>query len=226
MVARLVEYVGGIVDPGIAAPLRVFLSHTSELATYPERRSFVDAAIDAVNQSGAAPGDMRWLGSQDRPAAEVCAERILSCDIYIGILGHRYGTLVPGKNLSYTEWEFEVADDAEIPRFIFLLDEEAAVPKRLVDESADHLQAGFRTRASEDRIVTRFRTAEELKGQVLQALMHERERRLCGERYPGDGLGPVLVGSAGVISGEIFTGRYFRCAMSGSIRRRFSTRWR
>lgn len=197
-------------EPDIAAPLRVFLSHASELATYPERRSFVEAAIDAVNQSGAAPGDMRWLGSQDRPAAEVCAERILSCDIYIGILGHRYGTLLPAKNLSYTEWEFEVAGDAGIPRFIFLLDEEAAVPKRFVDESADHPQATFRARASEGRMVTRFCTAEELKGQVLQALMHERERRLRGERNPGDGPGPVLVGSGGVTSGEIFTGRYSR----------------
>jgi Domain of unknown function (DUF4062) len=193
--AWLVARGGGIVDPGIAVPLRVFLSHASELATYPERRSFVEAAIDAVNQSGAAPGDMRWLGSQDRPAAEVCAERILLCDIYIGILGHRYGTLVPAKNLSYTEWEFEVAGDAGIPRFIFLLDEEAAVPKRFVDESADHPQVTFRTRASEGRIVTRFCTAEELKGQVLQALMYERERRLRGERNPGDGPGLVLVGS-------------------------------
>ncbi|MGH8833538.1 MAG: DUF4062 domain-containing protein, partial [Actinomycetes bacterium] len=180
------------------------------MATFPERRSFVDAAIDAVNQSGAVPGDMRWLGSQDRPAAEVCAERVLLCDIYIGILGHRYGTLLPGKNLSYTEWEFEVAGDAGVPRFIFLLDEEAAVPRRFVDESTEHSQATFRARASDGRVVTRFRTAEELKGLVLQALMRERERRLRGGRSLGDGSNPVLVGSAGVISGEIFTGRYSR----------------
>lgn len=210
MEVRLISHGGGIVDPDIASPLRVFLSHTSELDTYPERRSFVEAAIDAVNQSGAAPGDMRWLGSRDRPPAEVCAERIRSCDVYVGVLGHRYGTVVPATDLSHTEWEFEVAGDIGIPRFIFLLDEEAAVPKRLFDEGTGHFQAAFRARASERRVVTRFRTAEELKGQVVQALMHERERRLRAEGYPGDGPDAGLVGAAGVISGEIFTGRYAR----------------
>ena len=47
----------------------------------------------------------------------------------MGLLGLRYGTPVRDQpEVSYTELEFGTAAETGLPRLIFLLDEDAAVP--------------------------------------------------------------------------------------------------
>jgi hypothetical protein len=40
---------------------RVFISHTSEFTKYPERKSFIDAAIAAANRAKCVPYDMATM---------------------------------------------------------------------------------------------------------------------------------------------------------------------
>ena len=78
--------------------------------------------------------------------------------------------------ISYTELEFNAATDAEMPRLIFLLDENAALgipPARLFDQQAD-LQArhrAFRERLRDSGITVRkIASPEQLEVVLLQAL--------------------------------------------------------
>ncbi|MGH9217348.1 MAG: DUF4062 domain-containing protein, partial [Acidimicrobiales bacterium] len=117
-------------------PLRVFVSHTSELVSFPEKRSFVDAACAAVRRAGGVAVDMADFGARDQRSPEVCRAEVLGCDIYLGVIGFRYGTVVPGLDggVSYTEFEFDVAGQAGMPRLVFLLDEATTtIPVALVD---------------------------------------------------------------------------------------------
>ena len=119
---------------------RVFLSHTSELRNFPEKgTSYVAEAERAISAAGHVIVDMADFPAADQPAAQVCAERVRGCEVYVGVLGTRYGSPVRDKpEVSYTELEFDTATAAGLPRLVFLLDTAAAdvgIPLDAADRS-------------------------------------------------------------------------------------------
>jgi len=141
---------------GRIAPWRVFLSHTSELREHPEGRSFVDAAEAAVVRSGHAITDMAYFAARDSEPADYCRQMVEAADVYVGIVGRRYGAPLRGQpELSYTELEFQTATDLGLPRLIFLIREEAQLPQP-TDQSAEHdaRQAAFRQRLQSSEVTT------------------------------------------------------------------------
>ena len=111
---------------------QVFISHTSDMARFPEDRPFVQAALDAVGRAGMAPVDMRHFAARDGSPADYCQQRVHECEIYVAVIGFQYGSLVPGEEISFTELEFQAASVVGVPRLIFLL-EDAACPSQLND---------------------------------------------------------------------------------------------
>lgn len=76
------------------------------------------------------------FGARDQRSPEVCRAEVCGCAVYLGVIGFRYGTPVTGRDdgVSYTEFEFDVAGHAGMPRLVFLLEETTAtVPVALVD---------------------------------------------------------------------------------------------
>ena len=167
----------GVTLPAVGVPRRVFLSHTGELREYPSGRSFVTAAGDAVTRAGDTIGDMAYFTARDDKPADYCQARVRDCDVYVGLIGLRYGSPVRDRpEVSYTELEFDTATEAGKPRLMFFLDEDAAVPippGRMLDRDLD-LQA--RQRAFRDKVLNggvlaaKFASPEQLEVLLLQAL--------------------------------------------------------
>ncbi|MGZ9146695.1 MAG: DUF4062 domain-containing protein, partial [Nitrospira sp.] len=155
----------------------VFISHTSEFTTYPEKRSFVDAAKAAVNCAGCVPCDMEYFTARDQKPAQYCIDRVRECDVYLGIIGLRYGSPVRDRpEVSYTELEFEAASIAPAKtRLILLLNPDAPVsPSRFTDLKYGERQEQFRKRLSDAGIICRlFSDFHELEKLIYQALQEE-----------------------------------------------------
>ena len=159
----------------------MFLGHTSELAQFPEGRSFVAAAKDAVARAGYAVADMEYFTARESSPAEYCREVVRGCHVYVGLIGLRYGSPVRDRpDISYTELEFNVATQAVLPRLVFLLDENAAPPvlsdALLEGESAFQArQAAFRQRLRGAGVTVRtVASPEQLELLLFQALLESR----------------------------------------------------
>jgi tetratricopeptide (TPR) repeat protein len=157
---------------GMVKTDQVFVSRTSDMSGFPQGRSFVQAVLDAVGRAGCAAVDMSYFAAREGRPADYCRQRVRECEVYVAVVGFRYGSLVPDECVSYTELEFAEATAAGLPRLVFLLDDAVGtdLPDGMVDLERTQVEA-FRDRLrGAGLIVSTFASAEGLELAVFQAL--------------------------------------------------------
>src|SRR5580765_8190244 len=92
--------------------LQVFVSSTfSDLI--PERQ----AAVEAILSAGHIPAGMELFAAGDESQMEVIKQWIDESDVYLLILGGRYGSIEPKTGKSYIQLEYEYAVEKNKPLF-------------------------------------------------------------------------------------------------------------
>jgi hypothetical protein len=147
--------------------------------------------------------DMADFPAADQPPARLCMDRVRGCEVYVGVLGTRYGFLVRDKpEVSYTELEFEAATEAGLDRLVFVLDEGAAdvgLPvSALIDREFGARQDAFRTRVRDSGLVTGSFASPAALGQLVERSLRELAK---ARRVGGGGQGGRV--PAVVVAGEI-----------------------
>jgi hypothetical protein len=117
--------------------MRVFISYTAE-----DLADHAGVVADVVRRLEWVALDHRDWGASGQPSASECKRRVLSCDMLVVLVAHRYGW-VPSKDeggdniTSITRLEVSWARASAIPVLPYLINPEASWPVRFIEGLQD-----------------------------------------------------------------------------------------
>lgn len=104
--------------------LQVFVS-----STYSDLKEERQAAVEAILSSGNIPAGMELFSAGDESQMTVIKRWIDESDVYLLILGGRYGSIDAKSRKSYTHLEYEYAIEQKKPLFAIVINEKALEEK-------------------------------------------------------------------------------------------------
>lgn len=104
--------------------LQVFVS-----STFTDLQSERQAAVQAILKAGHIPAGMELFTASDKSQWEIIKRWIDESDVYMLILGGRYGSVDKETGLSYTEMEYDYAVEQKKPLFSVVIKEDALETK-------------------------------------------------------------------------------------------------
>ncbi|GGF82246.1 hypothetical protein GCM10010924_06960 [Rhizobium wenxiniae] len=111
--------------------LQVFVS-----STFTDLQSERQAAVQAILKAGHIPAGMELFTASDKSQWEIIKRWIDESDVYMLILGGRYGSVDTATGVSYTEMEYDYAVEQKKPLFSVVINEAALEAKvKLVGSS-------------------------------------------------------------------------------------------
>lgn len=166
----------------MAEQFLVYLSSTVE-----DLKDERDRAIQVIGQIGTVKTSYR---ASDYGVVETCVSDVRKCDLYVAIIGKRYGYVPDGEDdpthKSITELEYEACDredGSHIPRLIFLKSGAAGIEDKFND-SETHLATADRMRNFRQRVngssevAFEFRNLHEFAAE-LKVRLAEKEQQFA-----------------------------------------------
>ncbi|HWL73429.1 MAG TPA: DUF4062 domain-containing protein, partial [Burkholderiaceae bacterium] len=65
--------------------------------------------LDALAMIQVETDSMEFFGARPNQPLQTCLAEVAACDVVVVIVGHRYGSLVPRRSISYSEAEYREA---------------------------------------------------------------------------------------------------------------------
>ncbi|TMQ14685.1 MAG: DUF4062 domain-containing protein [Deltaproteobacteria bacterium] len=188
---------------------RIRMKHTVFLSsTGADLRTHRDAVRNAIRGlDGFDCLAMEDFGARDVDPVRWCADQVMRADVFVGLVGHFFGTSVPDGR-SFTEYEYDVAVNNDIPRLMFVANENFPMTPQLWESNDYARQRRFRERVSAmGNTRDTFLEPHELAWRVVVALHNWELLRRKGMRGRDAALPPSPSFSEGFPLQNHFTGR-------------------
>jgi len=155
---------------------QVFIS-----STYSDLKSERQAAVESVLRAGHIPAGMELFSAGNESQLDIIKRWIEDSDIYMLLLGGRYGSLEPKSKLSYTEIEYRYALELDKPVFALII-EDASLNKKVKSEGKDVLELDNTEKYKEfkkfvlTKICRFYKDMTEIKLGVMESLLDIQSR--------------------------------------------------
>lgn len=155
---------------------QVFIS-----STFTDLKSERQSAVESILRAGHIPAGMELFSAGSESQLEIIKRWIEDSDIYMLLLGGRYGSLEPKSKLSYTEIEYRYALELEKPVFALIMDE-ALLNKKVKTEGKEVIELhnpdsykDFKELVM-SKVCRHFKDATEIKLGVMESLLDIQSR--------------------------------------------------
>lgn len=158
--------------------VRVFVSATfSDLRD--ERLELLEVfrRFRTVNNLDIEVITMEDFGFSNLAPIDKCIEQVARANAYLGLIGHRYGSVPPGGKQSYTEREYRYAHKLGIP--IFVLQKDGPLESSQIETDPEKLRMlnNLREHANNNHVVLRFTNRSDLGKAISLYLPEELKKR-------------------------------------------------
>lgn len=146
----------------------IFLS-----STYEDLQPHRQAVWDTLHKLKVGVSGMEIFGARSEEPLDTCLDEVSKCNVFIGILGMRYGSIHAESGKSFVQLEYESALEGKLDILVYLIDEESATlaPKFVdIGDSARAL-ADFKHVLRKKHTIGSFVSAEDLAEKVEQDLL-------------------------------------------------------
>lgn len=141
-------------------------------STYSDLIEERDKVTQAVLELNCFPTGMEIFPAAGIPPKNLIENVLKGCDYYLLIIGARYGSLTD-EGISFTEWEYDIAVDSDIPVLAFLHKNISSIPLGKTDENKALLAKVKKFRRKVERggqTVKYWENPDDLKAKVLSSI--------------------------------------------------------
>jgi hypothetical protein len=142
-------------------------------STYVDLEEYRREVWNVIEGFHVTPKGMEKFGAKSQTPLATCLAEVAQCDVYVGIIAFRLGSIEPKSDKSFTQLEYEQAVRLDKEVLIYLADEKAA-RFRKDDFDFDPIKRGrlnaFKDLLKENYTVGFFSTPEDLASQLKTTL--------------------------------------------------------
>lgn len=114
--------------------LKVFVCSTWE-----DLKAERTKVLEAIRQIRFQHDAMEYFGADPRQPIEKCLEEVRSSDVFLGIIGHRYGSIVEETGKSYTHMEYQEAMRHRLACLIYIKSDNVPILPKFMETNPESI---------------------------------------------------------------------------------------
>ena len=142
-------------------------------STYTDLEPYRKAVWNTLDKLKVGVSGMEIFGARSAEPLQTCVDEVMKCEVFIGIIGMRYGSVDEKTAKSFVRVEYETALEKNLYLLIYLIDEEKAqISPKFVDvgKSASKLR-DFKELLRKKHTIETFQSPEDLGNKVDKDLL-------------------------------------------------------
>jgi hypothetical protein len=167
-----------------------------------------EAVLDSIRRLKLSYEAMEFFGARSERAIETCLEEVRSSDIVIVIVGHTYGSLVPGSEISYSESEYQEARRSNKQCLVYLRDDDVPIPAKHTERDPEKLRLlqKWKEALESTHMPLRFKDGEGLAAQVGRDIERTIKHLQKAREYRDPGVDTLIADITGQLSQALARG--------------------
>jgi hypothetical protein len=109
-------------------------------STFTDLTAEREAVLDAIGRLRLQHDSMEFFGARTQRPLETCLEEVRRSDILVVIVGHLYGSIVPGAGISFSEAEYAEGYRLKKPCLVYMRDDDVPVLPKYIEQDPEKIR--------------------------------------------------------------------------------------